>query len=339
MRIMLGAAAVAVAALVGCNQGGGRGVPPREEIRAQNVNPGVKALAGLQAADGSFSRAEAGADVGVTALAGIALLASGDGLAQNTYAANVRKATDFLLARQNDRGFIGILGSGTSMYGHGFATLYLAQVYALTPEMQEKQRVGAALEKAVRLTEKAQNSAGGWGYSTDPGDADVSVSTGQLKALLAAQQVGIRVSKKAIDDGLGYIRSMQNEDGGFRYNATERSSVWARSAAAVATLLYTGASDDKVRAGIDYLGKAATPGSPNKQFQYYYGNYYLAQALSLAPKGERLSFDELIQSVLERQDRATGLWHGEAGDAYATATALIVLEMRGTTLPAFKPKM
>ena len=46
------------------------------------------------------------------------------------------------------------------MYGHGFATLFLAEVYGMSPN----EELHGALEKAVKLIVDSQNEEGGWRY-------------------------------------------------------------------------------------------------------------------------------------------------------------------------------
>ena len=46
------------------------------------------------------------------------------------------------------------------MYGHGFATLFLGEVYGMTGDDRVKEK----LQKAIRLIERTQNNEGGWRY-------------------------------------------------------------------------------------------------------------------------------------------------------------------------------
>ena len=57
------------------------------------------------------------------------------------------------------------------MYGHGFATLFLGEIYGMTGDDAVKEK----LQKAIKLIEKTQNSEGGWRYQPAKGDADISV--------------------------------------------------------------------------------------------------------------------------------------------------------------------
>src|SRR5205807_5885968 len=116
------------------------------------------------------------------------------------------------------------------MYGHGFATLFLGEVYGMTGDDEVKEK----LQKAVRLIQKTQNREGGWRYQPVPYDADISVTICEIMALRAARDAGIKVDKQVIDDAVKYVRRCQNPDGGFSYVAGQGSgSGFARSAAGV----------------------------------------------------------------------------------------------------------
>ena len=101
------------------------------------------------------------------------------------------------------------------MYAHGFATLFLAEVYGMTGD----DRVKEPLVRAVHLIQKTQNDEGGWRYTPAPYDADISVTICQVMALRAARDAGIKVEKSVIDDAVRYVQGLQNADGGFNYQA------------------------------------------------------------------------------------------------------------------------
>ena len=99
------------------------------------------------------------------------------------------------------------------MYGHGFATLFLAECYGMSPrpELREK------LDKAVKLIVNTQNKEGGWRYQPQREDADISVTVCQVMALRAARNAGLYVPKETIDRSIDYVKRSQNADGGFMY--------------------------------------------------------------------------------------------------------------------------
>src|SRR5262249_52485636 len=131
-----------------------------------------------------------------------------------------------------------------------------------------------------------QNHEGGWRYTPRSTDADISVTICQIMALRAARNAGFFVPKRTVDRCIEYVKRCQvREDGGFKYQANERSgSAFARSAAGVVALHCAGVyHGPEVERGLKYLitTKPTVGGlGRNLYFQhYYYGHYYAAQAM------------------------------------------------------------
>jgi hypothetical protein len=137
--------------------------------------------------------------VGVTALAGTAFLASGSLPGRGPYAKNVEKALAFVMSCQNDKGYI--RAHDTRMYEHAFATMFLAEVYGMTHDVN----VRKSLQAAVEFTYKSQNSQGGWRYAPYAEDSDMSIVVCQVMALRAAKNKGISVPKESIDKAVDYV--------------------------------------------------------------------------------------------------------------------------------------
>ena len=235
----------------------------------------------------------------------------------------------------------GLLAAETShgpMYGHGFATLFLGEIYGMNPA---DERVRDALGRAVQLIVNSQNDEGGWRYNPVPFDADVSVTICEIMALRSARNAGIKVPRKTIDKAVEYVRKCQNSDGGFRYMTQQGGSAWPRTAAGVASLFYAGIyEDDAIEKGLDYLVKVASPGRPGMgpgNAHYYYGQYYAVQAMYLAGGEWWEQWWPGVRSDLQDRQSAEGLWvDHQIGDAYATAMGLIVLQMPKRYLPIFQ---
>jgi hypothetical protein len=141
---------------------------------------GLQYLIKTQSEEGDWKGSHQGP--GVTGMALMALLASGEDPNFGMYSNQVRKALRNMIQSQDAA--TGIMGN--SMYHHGFAMLGLAEAYGAVDERNlwptgaaAKQRsIGAALELAVRaaVTSQKKNSYGGWRYSPDSNDADTSVT-------------------------------------------------------------------------------------------------------------------------------------------------------------------
>ena len=303
---------------------------------------GLAALAGLQNDDGSFSGGRYGRNVAVSAVAGIAFMADGNMPGRGPYALEVERCLDFVLASSAENGLLAAEAANGPMYGHGFAALFLGEVYGTTAgggDTARAERVHEALVRAVRLIERTQNDEGGWRYNPVPFDADVSVTICQIMALRSARNAGIEVDAAVIDRAVEYVRNCQNPDGGFRYQLDGGSSAWPRSAAGVASLFYAGIyTDEQIDDGIGYLIASALPGrgAPSRA-HYYYGHYYAAQSMYLAGgRAWALWWPAIRRELLDSQ-QADGSWADPSvGTAYGTAMALIVLQMPKRYLPIFQ---
>lgn len=303
----------------------------------QAIERGLEALARRQAADGSFGGSGAGKHAGITALAGLAFMQAGNLPGRGKFGQNVQRALDFVLASSQESGLIAADRNSPPMYGHGFATLFLAEVYGMTGDG----RVKECLQKAVRLIQRTQNPQGGWRYAPVPYDADISVTICQVMALRAARDAGIKVDKDVIDKAIDYVRKCQNPDGGFNYMLGMGSgSGFARSAAGLASLYYAGVYEgDDVTRALKYLLRFSPRGNASEmEGHFYYGHYYAVQTMFLAG-GDYWAkwFPQVRDQLVTRQGR-NGLWQGDYSEDYATAMALIILQMPNRYLPVYAGK-
>lgn len=309
------------------------------EAQKRAVERGLARLAEIQANDGSYGGGGQGRSAGITALAGLAFMQAGNLPERGKYASNVKKAVDYVLSTGQESGLINSDQGYGPMYGHGFATLFLGEVYGMTGDERVKDR----LVKAIRLIEKVQNDEGGWRYQPAPFDADISVTICQVMALRAARDGGIKVEKDVIDKAIAYVRSLQNGDGGFNYMSSRTGSAFPRSAAGVASLYYAGIyQGQEITSGLSYI-EQFRPGKPTAELprdgHYFYGHYYAVQAMFLAG-GDHwgLWYPAIRDDLISQQLRATGGWSNEVSEDYSTAMALIILQMPNRYLPVYTGK-
>lgn len=306
------------------------------EITPQLESGVAKALGWLaqhQAEDGSFGgMSHYGPHVGITGLAGLAFLSEGSTPGRGRYASNVNQCVDFILTQSSESGLLAAATSHGPMYGHGFATLFLAEVYGMTPRPEVRE----SLRRAVRLIVGSQNEEGGWRYQPVRSDADISVTVCQIMALRAARNVGIYVDKSAIDAATKYVKDSQNPDGGFRYMLQSGGSAFARSAGAVAALQYAGEyGSDEVNRGLLYVMRFIPPQEQNVG-HYFYGHYYAAQAMFLSGDENWQRWWPAVRGELLATQEPDGSWRNQAGDEYGTAMALIILQIPNRLLPIFQ---
>jgi len=317
---------------------GGTG-PLKDEISPEvrkAVKNGLDWLKKNQGAEGGFTGGPyggGGENVAIAALAGLAFMADGDMPGQGAYGENVARSLDLVLKSCQESGLISSPGYGSPMYGHGFASLFLAEVYGQSPRQDVKEK----LQNAIRLLVQTQNKEGGWRYQPVPQDADLSVTICEVMALRAARNAGIKVPKLTIDRAIDYVKKSQEPDGGFSYMLNSRGSGFPRSAAGVACLYYAGIyKGDEIDRGIKYLLKPEfLPGNKAgmQDYHYFYGQYYATQATFMAGGDAWAKYWPAIRADLVAKQLGDGSWNGEAGVPYATAMSLIILQVPNRLLP------
>ena len=317
---------------------GAQNAPATNEFTPElesSIRKGLKSLAEQQNSDGSFGRGRYGRHVGITALCALAFMADGHLPDRGKYGLEVRRALDFVLDNATETGLLAAETSHGPMYGHGFATLFLGEIYGMNPS---DDRVRDALGRAIQLIVNSQNEEGGWRYNPVPFDADVSVTICEIMALRSARNAGIKIPRTTIDKAVEYVRVCQNPDGGFRYMSQSGRSAWPRTAAGVASLFYAGIYEDEViERGLDYLNTKAMPGEGRQASHYFYGHYYAVQAMYLAGGEWWSRWWPAIRGELIRMQSSDGGWQdNQIGKSYATAMSLIILQMPKRYLPIFQ---
>ncbi len=327
---------LAVAAAAAAAPGAENAKAPAKELITpaveRSIDSGLKWLVAQQRADGSFGAGANRGNVGVTALAGMAWMANGSTPGRGAYGEAVNRCLNHLLGNVRPSGFIFAQdASHGPMYGHGFATMFLAECYgaARRPELRDK------LSKAVRLIVDCQNEEGGWRYQPVRADADISVTACQIVALRAARNAGIFVPSATIDRAIGYVKRCQNGDGGFRYMLPPGKSAFPRSAAAVVAFYGGGAHESpELGKALPYLMQFL-PGTPIKERQsyYFYGQYYAAQAMwQVGGESWRRWYPAMRDALIARQ-RPDGSWQAIEGDECGTAMACFALQVPNDVLP------
>lgn len=305
------------------------------------VERGLEALSRRQTRDGGFGESM-GKNVAITSICAMAFMQGGNLPGRGKYGPQVEKALNFVLNSAQESGLIAADMVSPPMYGHGFATLFLAEVYGMTGD----ERVKEKLQKAVKLIQKSQNEQGGWRYQPAPIDADISVTICQIMALRAARDAGIKVEKEVIDKAIQYVRRCQNADGGFSYQLNQSGfgggSGFARSGAGLSSLYYAGISEGKeIEKGLAYLVRF-TPGrgkgNAGAEGNYFYGHYYAVQAMYLAGGKYWTDWYPAIRDELIARQGRNGMWSGDNTEEYATGMALLILQMPNRYLPVYSGK-
>ncbi len=310
---------------------------PLAERRGKAVEKGLGFLASRLPLPGDKRPADESAASNRTAilsLCGMAFLASGSDLHEGPYHAQLEQCLNAVLADCRDDGLIASNKAMAAMYHHGYATLFLAEVYARTHDDRIKPR----LEKAVALIEKSQNAAGAWRYLPVAGDGDVSVTACVLNGLLAAKSAGINVRPDTIKAATAYVLSCKQDDGGYAYMAGQKSgSGAARTAAAAAVLHHAGGQGNTVAAAVKFLEPAL--GGKEATTHESYMDYYASQVLPpVGDAASRETYRKLSESIIARQNE-DGSWdYKTISRTYDTASALLALQANDARLWIFTGK-
>jgi hypothetical protein len=298
-----------------------------DQARQRAISKGLRWLKEKQRKAGGFEGGRFSLDPAVTALAGRAFLAAGSVPGRGAYGDALQRCVEYLTTNTDERGYIHIVHEGRSstMYGHGYATAFLADAYRAS--MHEPLR--ETIERSVRLLADVQGEEGGWRYvPSKRAGADVSVTACQLLALAHADQAGVDVPRETIERAVDYLTSCQNDDGGFRYVLRAGGSAPQRSAAALAALVAAGRSMNEVLGGgRDYLdAQRPTAGEALSRPHMYYWAYFSVQAMCRESNKSHEAWRRLLSEALLAAQRTDGSWNDAAiGPAYATAVACYVL--------------
>jgi hypothetical protein len=319
--------------------------------------------------DGSFGTGAYRGNVAVTSLAAMAFMCAGHQPNRGVYGKVVLDALKNILSKENvEGGNPGFLHNPRGsphgpMYGHGFATLFLAEVSGMVHERGLREEVREKLHRAVDLILRAQknNIEGGWRYKPNSTDADLSVTICQIMALRSARNAGVSVPKSAVDRCTDYVMACQDRmEGWFRYmkrgGGGGGPQGFARTAAGVSALnsagYYrntdtSGIKDERerrravqavegVRAGLEFLKKNRPGGGAGfgrPDMHYFYGHYYAVQAMWTAGGSYWQEWYPAIRDELLSRQNLDGSWLDQICPHYGSAMACIILQVPNNYLP------
>ena len=310
-----------------------------------------------QQPDGSLptTGARQEAPLAITALSALAWMASGSTPERGPQGAPLAAAIDYLLGRVEldpDSKVSGYIADGrdklSRMHGHGFATLALAEAYAMSPRSPRGRRIERALKLAISRIEASQGAEGGWYYSPERSlEHEGSVTIALVQALRAARNSGLRVNPAVIKQAVEYVRRSQAEDGSFRYAIGHKETSVALTAAAISTLNATGIySGEEVLRGYAFVQRELverelieheTVTTKAAAFPVY-ERLYLAQAYWQHPDSALFErWFEAERELLLSSQESSGAWlDPRFGASYATATNALVLALPESLLPIFQ---
>lgn len=304
-------------------------------------NKGLQYLIKTQSQTGGWTGGQTGP--GVTGLALMVFLASGEDPNFGQYSGNVRRAVRSLITDQD--GNTGYLGN--SMYHHGFGMLGLAEAYGAVDDRRvwldgkKGRTIGKALELAVRaaLTSQKNNSRGAWRYSPTDTEADTSVSGAVLVGLLAARNAGIEVPDTAIDKAISYYTKMTSPSGQVAYSGGIGGFDESLARISIATLVYSIAKRKDLtqfKATLGYLVNKVEFTGQSGFGWLNYQRYYQAQALFQGDVDAWERWNKLLIRQLKTTQQADGSFPGQHGAAVSTSMSLLSLALNYRLLPIYE---
>ncbi|MFO0928722.1 MAG: prenyltransferase/squalene oxidase repeat-containing protein [Gemmataceae bacterium] len=320
-------------------------ITPRTE---QAIARGLAYLNARRDRDGSFGTGQYRGNVAITSLSAMAFMCAGYQPNRGLFGRNILDALRNVLGKENlQGGNPGYLHNPAGsphgpMYGHGFATLFLGEVYGMVHDRVLRDEVREKLHRAVKLILASQkrNVEGGWRYTPSSHDADLSVTICQIMALRSARNAGVFVPKSAIDRCTAYVKACQDRmEGWFRYmkrgGGGGGPQGFARTAAGVCALnaagIYTG---PEVEAGLKFLLRNKPgQGFGRPDIHYFYGHYYAVQAMWTAGGAYWTDWYPAIRDELLARQNPDGSWIDQICSHYGTAMACIILQVPNNYLP------
>jgi len=284
---------------------------------------------------------------GVTGMAVMAFLASGEDPNFGLYSGNIKRGLRSIVAGQDaDTGILGGRHAGhSSMYNHGFAMLALAEAYGAVDERTlwpagdstKKRSLGESLELAVRaaVTSQKKNKYGGWRYGPDANDADTSVSGAMMVGLLAARNAGIEVPDEAIDRGVAYFKSMTSSAGQVAYSGIGGFDD-SIARISIGTLVYAVARRKDMPEFKATIASLANRLEQPSQNYVRYAQYYQAQALFQGNVEAWEKWNRQLVAELKAAQNDDGSFSGQLGVTVDTSLSLLAMALNFRFLPIYE---
>ena len=270
----------------------------------------------------------------------------------------MQKALAFVLRddRVDDKGYFGNK-DGSRMYGHGIITLMLTEMLGMGGTAEQDQLIHDRCQKAIDVILSSQKEKkpthyrGGWRYTPDSKDSDLSATVWQLMALRSAKNDGLQVPGTAIQDAVEYLKrsyaSPLDENGlpekkasGFSYEPHQNNPTYTMTAAGLLAMQVCGEYESPLVAGAsDWL--LEHPPAWNQRFCMY-GTYYYSQGMYQRGGEHAKTAEKLVQEMLLEKQSGDGSWLAENGEernhgaVYSTTMSVLSLSVKYHYLPIYQ---
>ena len=318
------------------------------------IESGIEFLLSNQKDNGAIY--DRGNPTAITALSVMSLAAVGHlPIHPNANGKAMAKALEFLLLEKN-QDEVGYFGKhGGRMYGHGIVTLTLTEMLGMGMDEETDESIRDRCQKAIDLilrsqkVQKNQAQQGGWRYSPDARDSDLSVTIWQLMALRSAKNSGLDVPASAISDAIEYLersyKSKLDDQGnpidkksGFAYQPGGHPEYTTTAAGLLAMQVCGEYESPFVLGAADWL--LDNDPQNNRKF-FFYGTYYYAQAMYQRGDEHADKARMLVEEILLPMQKANGAWQGGgsesgAGEVYCSSMAMLALAVKYHYLPSYQ---
>ena len=263
------------------------------------------------------------------------------------FARPVRRGWDWLLRQQHpDGGFYTASANSTHwFYTHGFCTIALCELLAMTGDETLREPAQRAIDYCVR---HQSIRSGGWRYLPDrfSEQSDVSVTGWIVLALKSGQTAGLTVPPETYSEVMRFLDAMMIDSprgaNQYKYREEEPEPRIAMAAEALFCRILLGweRSDPRLAAGVQLI--LETPPSFVEQYRrdiYYW--FFATQTLYHYGGNEWRTWNSLIrEQLLQQQERVgteSGSWNPQRpmrdewgrhyGRLYTTCMSLYILEV------------
>lgn len=164
-------------------------------------------------------------EVGLTGLGLLAFVEAGHDTGSKRYGPTITRTISFLMLQQDpETGLFGDPIEHAFLYDHGIATLALCKAAQNSPSTALRD----ACTRGANYIARARNPYGAWRYEVPPnGENDTSVTGWMVRAVLAAEELGVPVDRESYMGALNWIDEVTDPETG-RVGYTELGSFSSR---------------------------------------------------------------------------------------------------------------
>ena len=296
--------------------------------------------------DGSWGTSDREAMAGLGILT---YLAHGETTASETYGETVKRAIQYLVARQNEAGAFAQTDTTAGTYAQAICVYAVSEAYGMTriPSLKP------AMERGAEVLIQGQQAHGGFDYRFQQGARrDTSLGGWCSQALKAAFIAGAENPrlKTAMDLAVADMKSAQKGDGSFYYTDAGSHATHGLTAVAVLSMQLLGHGREKaVQGGLAYLREAGCDWKNPPEWPMY-AWYYISQTKFHQGGGSWASWNNRFAPQFIRNQNPDGSWTSaglslKAGTTgrenmhpvYATTMAALTLQVYYRFLPTYQP--